>query len=171
MKARLKQGLSLAHRICPRWLKSYLSRQAPSSKPPRSFSLLRWRSQVWQYSGLGSKEIAVLEACLIGVISGLAAVLLKQSVGVLGTLRVRQVELGWVWLPLIGALGGFLAGWLSQTFGPETTGSGIPQVKAALSRVPLALNLRVATVKLLSTLLVMGSGDRKSTRLNSSHRT
>jgi CIC family chloride channel protein len=68
------------------------------------------------------------------------------------------VELGWVWLPLIGALGGFLAGWLSQTFGPETTGSGIPQVKAALSRVPLALNLRVATVKLLSTLLVMGSG-------------
>jgi chloride channel protein, CIC family len=158
MKARLKRGISLAHRLCPPWLKSYLPDVPRSSKPSRSSLLLRWRSSFWQYSRLGSKEIAVLEACLIGLVSGLAAVLLKQSVGVLGTFRVRQVELGWVWLPLIGALGGFLAGWLSQNFAPETTGSGIPQVKAALSRVPLALNLRVATVKLLSTLLVMGSG-------------
>ncbi|MGA0198618.1 MAG: chloride channel protein, partial [Prochlorotrichaceae cyanobacterium] len=121
-------------------------------------SNLRWRSQVLQQLGLNPKETAVLEACLIGLVSGVAAVLLKQSVGILGTLRVRQVELGWVWLPLIGALGGFLAGWLSQTFAVETTGSGIPQVKAALARVPQALNLRVAGVKLLSTLLVMGSG-------------
>ena len=122
-------------------------------------------SRSWQQwtaplrSGLKSKELAVLEACLIGLVSGIAAVLLKQGVGVLGTWRVQvSLEGSWFLLPLMGAVGGFLAGWLTQNLAPETSGSGIPQVKAALAHWPIALNLRVALVKMTSTLLVMGSG-------------
>jgi H+/Cl- antiporter ClcA len=37
-------------------------------------------------------------------------------------------------------------------------GSGVLQVKAALADRPLAMNLRVALVKLVSTILALGSG-------------
>lgn len=61
-------------------------------------------------------------------------------------------------LPAVGLVGGWLAGWLVQRFAPEASGSGIPQVKAVLAKVTMALNLRVAVVKLLSGILTLGSG-------------
>ncbi len=110
---------------------------------------------------LKPKRIAIFEACIIGLVSGLAAVLLKQGVNWLGSLRIYSTALGlpaWLVLPLIGLTGGTLAGWLVQRFAPEASGSGIPQVKAALAYVPMPLNLRIAVVKLISTILVIGSG-------------
>ncbi|MBW4542724.1 MAG: chloride channel protein [Myxacorys chilensis ATA2-1-KO14] len=106
------------------------------------------------------KQLAVLEACVIGLVSGLAAVLLKQGAGFLSGWRLHtaQVYPAWIVLPLIGIVGGFLAGILIERIAPEASGSGIPQVKAALGGVSIALNLRVAIVKLLSTLLSLGSG-------------
>lgn len=64
----------------------------------------------------------------------------------------------WLVLPLVGLSGGLLVGWLIQRLAPEASGSGIPQVKAALAYVPIALNLRVALVKLAVTMLSLGSG-------------
>jgi CIC family chloride channel protein len=109
---------------------------------------------------IGSRRLAIFEAGVIGLVSGLAAVLLKQSVGWLGGWRIyaSQQPTSWILLPAIGGLGGFLAGWLIERFAPETAGSGIPQVKAALSNVPIALNLRVALIKLVSVILTLGSG-------------
>ncbi|MBE9177814.1 chloride channel protein [Oculatella sp. LEGE 06141] len=109
---------------------------------------------------LGSKRLAIFEACVIGVVSGLAAVLLKQGVGWLGGWRVYASYAfpAWITLPLIGLVGGFLAGWLVERLAPEAAGSGIPQVKAALANVPIALNLRVAIAKMMSVILIMGSG-------------
>jgi chloride channel protein, CIC family len=109
---------------------------------------------------IGSKRLAIFEACVIGVVSGLAAVLLKQGVGWLGAWRVYasyQFPLG-IALPIIGLLGGWVAGWLVERLAPEAAGSGIPQVKAALANVPIALNLRVALAKLVTVILVIGSG-------------
>lgn len=109
---------------------------------------------------LQPKRLAVLEACLIGLVAGLAAVLLKQGIGWLGTWRVQTAQLlpAWVVLPAIGLGGGLLAGLLVEWVAPETSGSGIPQVKAVLARVPMALDLRVALVKLVSGMLALGSG-------------
>lgn len=109
---------------------------------------------------LRPKRMAILEACLIGLVSGLAAVLLKQGVAWLAELRLHQVQLSpaWLILPLIGLVGGYLSGLLVERFAPEAAGSGIPQVKAALGYVPIALDGRVALVKLASTLLSLGSG-------------
>ncbi len=106
------------------------------------------------------QRIAALEAIIIGLVSGLCAVILKQGVGWLGTWRVHLASQfpAWIVLPMIGLIGGWLAGWLVENFAPEATGSGIPQVKAVLSKVPMALNLRVATIKLLSGMLTLGSG-------------
>jgi len=106
------------------------------------------------------KNLAILEACIIGLVSGLAAVALKQGVGWLGGWRVYGAHLlpAWLMLPGIGLLGGLLSGWMVERLAPGTSGSGIPQVKAALAAVPTPLDFRVAAVKLLSTIVALGSG-------------
>ncbi len=108
----------------------------------------------------GSKRFAIAEACVIGLVSGLAAVMLKQSVGWLGGWRVQWSHqfTDWLVLSLFGLLGGGLAGVLVERLAPEAAGSGIPQVKAVLANVAIALNLRVALVKLASVILTLGAG-------------
>ncbi len=109
---------------------------------------------------LRPKQIAIFEACAIGLISALAAVSLKQSVLWLEGWRVGLTGIypAWLVLPLVGIVGGGLSGLLVERFAPEATGSGIPQVKAALGYVPIALDLRVAVVKWLGTCLSLGTG-------------
>ncbi|WP_068818447.1 chloride channel protein [Phormidesmis priestleyi] len=109
---------------------------------------------------LQPNQLAIFEACLIGLVSGLAAVSLKQGTGAIGEWRLHLAHQYPVWLvlPAVGSVGGFLCGLLIERAAPEATGSGIPQVKAALGHVSIALNARVAIVKLLSTLLSLGSG-------------
>lgn len=109
---------------------------------------------------LKPRRLAIFEACLIGLVAGIAGVLLKSGVGWLGSWRVATSTVipVWILLPSVGLLGGFLTGLLVERFAPETAGSGIPHVKAALSGVNLALDLRVAVAKLLTTILAVGSG-------------
>ncbi|MFN4797500.1 MAG: chloride channel protein [Pseudanabaena sp.] len=109
---------------------------------------------------LKPKRLAIFEACLIGVVAGLAAVMLKQGIGWIGGWRLQIANdlPAWIALPIIGLTGGYLSGFLIEQFAPEASGSGIPQVKAALGYVPIALNLRVAVVKIASTILALGSG-------------
>ncbi len=109
---------------------------------------------------LRPKNLAIFEACVIGLVSGLAAVSLKQGVGWLGSWRIYAASEFPVWLvlPGIGLVGGVLSGWLVERLAPETSGSGIPQVKAALASLPAPMNLRVAIVKLLGTILALGAG-------------
>ncbi len=122
----------------------------------RSFSL----PNQLRHFFISSKRLAIFEACVIGLVSGLAAVSLKWSVGWLGGWRVQTAYQfpAWIVLPVMGLVGGWLAGFLTERLAPEAAGSGIPQVKAALANVPIALNLRVAIVKLVSVILVIGSG-------------
>ncbi len=109
---------------------------------------------------LRPRQIAILEACLIGLIAGLAAVILKQTVGTLGGLRQHLAGQypALIVLPLIGTIGGGLSGWLIARFSPTAAGSGIPQVKMALAGIPTPLTLKLALVKLLSTILTLSSG-------------
>ncbi|NER84052.1 MAG: CBS domain-containing protein, partial [Leptolyngbya sp. SIO1D8] len=106
----------------------------------------------------GSKRVAFLEACIIGGVSGLAAVALKQSIEILMTWRLNNAVPLWLLLPSVGIVGGVASGWLLERVAPEATGSGIPQVKAALGYVDIPLNLRVALAKLFSTILALGAG-------------
>lgn len=109
---------------------------------------------------LTPKRLAILEAILIGLVAALAAVLLKESIHWLGGWRLKEALALPVWLliPTVGLVGGLLVGLLVERTAPEALGSGVPQVKAALAYVPIALNLRVAVVKLVSTTLALGSG-------------
>jgi len=103
-------------------------------------------------------NIGVLEACLIGLVAALGAVLLKNGVGLVGSLRVAAAGEHPYYLPLFGLAGGTIAGILMQYIVPEASGSGIPQTKAALNGVPMPMGLRAATVKLLGCIASLGSG-------------
>jgi CIC family chloride channel protein len=107
-----------------------------------------------------SPRYALLQACFIGVFSALAALLLKEGVGWLGAYRLKLVD-AWgasVALPLLGLCLGAMAGWLVEQLSPTAGGGGIPQVKAALARFPVPLSLRVAIIKIIGTILVLGAG-------------
>ncbi len=130
-----------------------------------AFSQLTERFRRW----LQPQRLTFVEACLIGLISGLAAVLLQHGIGWLGTWRLFWAAhappfLGLAHAPpilvlaSIGAVGGFASGLLIERFAPEASGSGIPQVKAALGQFPVRLNGQVAWVKLTSGILALGSG-------------
>ncbi|MEB3267725.1 MAG: chloride channel protein, partial [Leptolyngbya sp.] len=105
----------------------------------------------------GPKRIAIAEACVIGLVSGLAAVLLKQGVELITHWRLANPLPLWLLLPGLGLAGGVFAGWLGEVC-PQVSGSGVPQVKAVLGYVDTPLNLRLALMKLASTTLALGSG-------------
>lgn len=109
---------------------------------------------------LRPKRLAIFEACLIGLVSGLAALLLAQGVGWLGGWRQQATLLipAYIALPLIGAIGGFSAGLIVDRLAPAASGSGMTEVKAVLAQVPMPLNLRIALVKLVSATLVLAAG-------------
>ncbi|NET11149.1 MAG: ClC family H(+)/Cl(-) exchange transporter [Symploca sp. SIO2B6] len=117
------------------------------------------KAQIRQFT-LRPKQFAIVEACGIGVVSGLAAVFLKGGASWLANQRIALASHdGMVWtLPLVGLVGGWLVGLLVERVAPSAAGSGIPQVKTALAKGSVVLNLRVAIAKLLSVILVMGSG-------------
>lgn len=114
----------------------------------------------------GPTNINLLEACIIGLVAAIGAVLLKDGVGFLGGWRIGGVDFAtahfgqwhFLFLPVVGLLGGLVAGALIQFVAPEATGSGIPQVKAAIMGVPQDLGLRTAAVKLVSCVVALGSG-------------
>jgi CIC family chloride channel protein len=106
------------------------------------------------------RRLAIMQACIIGLASGLSAYLLSFGVGQLGAWRVHEsyIHSAKIVLPLIGFVGGLIAGWLVEKFGPETSGSGIPQIKAIIGGVTLPLNMRTALVKLVGGIVALGSG-------------
>ncbi|HEY9871103.1 MAG TPA: chloride channel protein, partial [Candidatus Obscuribacterales bacterium] len=106
------------------------------------------------------RRLAVVESCLIGLAAGLAAVAVKQGVGLLGGLRLNLAIQypAWLALPLFGLAGGLIAGLLVEHVCPETAGSGIPQVKALLKGAPVKFSLRLVWVKLLGGVSALGSG-------------
>ncbi|BAU66456.1 Chloride channel core [Stanieria sp. NIES-3757] len=118
-----------------------------------------FKSRVLARSSIDNRY-ALIEACLIGILSGLAALLLKQGIGWLGGWRIKTAyEYGAIiTLPITGLVFGTLAGWAIEILSPAAAGGGIPQVKAALARYPMPLNLRVALVKAVGTILVLGAG-------------
>jgi CIC family chloride channel protein len=123
-------------------------------------NLRQWfKSQHFGRSAIDNRY-ALLVACLIGILSALAAIILKLGIGWLGGWRVHLVANSspLLVLPLGGFLLGYTAGWILDHFSPAAAGGGIPQVKAALAKYPLPLSWRVALVKMVGAILILGGG-------------
>ncbi len=61
-------------------------------------------------------------------------------------------------LPIFGALGGAIAGYLIKNIAPAAKGSGVSQIMGFLRHKKVPMNIRVGLVKLISGIIAIGSG-------------
>jgi len=96
----------------------------------------------------------------IGIGVGVAIWIYGQEIAAVNGLRLQLAAVlpRWLALPLVGLLGGALAGALITSLEPAAKGSGIVQVLLYLRGVPMPMGWRVAVVKLLASGLAIGSG-------------
>lgn len=103
---------------------------------------------------------------LVGLIAGLIAVAFKVAIEYVNEWRGELV--GWAhtlptWLGIlfpiaVGATGAGVGVWLVQRFAPETSGSGIPHLKAVLHRLRGMHWPRILWVKFVAGIASIGSG-------------
>ena len=118
-------------------------------------------------TGYFLQEIArskiVLQAILVGLISGLLVVLFKISINKLFS-YVQNFTLHFDLLhrclifPFITTLGGLVSGILVFKFAPETRGSGIPFVKMVMARMGKITRIRSIVVKFIAGVAGIGTG-------------
>ena len=100
----------------------------------------------------------ILQALLVGLISGLLVVLFKYSITELFN-YIQKLTLNLKFLfPLITALGGLVSGYLVCKFAPEAKGSGIPYVKASLLHLGNLTRVRSIFVKFFGGIASIGTG-------------
>ena len=118
-----------------------------------------WKSKYFARDSI-STRYALVQACLIGIFSALAALLLKEGINFVGTYRLQMTsKWGAIYvLPLFGLILGVVAGLFVEYVSPSAAGGGVPQVKAVLNYLKIPLSLRVAIVKIIGTILVLGAG-------------
>lgn len=112
------------------------------------------------------KEIArgkiILQAVLVGLISGLFVVLFRLAIGFVGNFAYPEFVrtdfvLRLICFPLICALGGLVSGIFVKAV-PEIKGSGIPYVKMVLTRMGCFIRLRTIVAKFLGGAVAIGTG-------------
>jgi CIC family chloride channel protein len=104
-------------------------------------------------------------AIVVGVLAGFVAVAFTRALVVTDDLRtalITRAQAFGIWgLPvpvLVAVLGGGVAVLLVRTLAPETSGSGIPQLKAVLHLLQSMRGLRVLAVKFAGGVVGIGSG-------------
>ncbi len=61
-------------------------------------------------------------------------------------------------LPIFGAVGGAIAGYLIKNIAPAAKGSGVSQIMGFLRHKKVPMNIKVGLVKLISGIIAIGSG-------------
>lgn len=100
-------------------------------------------------------------AAVIGVGAGLGAVLLIKSLELVadGVAELHDALGGYeAWLLLTVPVAIWLAWWLTERFGPEAAGHGIPQIIAAIRVRGGRIPLRIAPLKIAATAITIGAG-------------
>lgn len=123
--------------------------------------------KIFQKTGYFLQEIArskiILQAVMVGLISGLLVVFFKVSINKLFEFIqnfISQFNLSHKLLifPLITTLGGLISGVLVFKFAPETKGSGIPFVKMVMARMGNITRVRTIVIKFLAGVAGIGTG-------------
>ncbi len=102
----------------------------------------------------------ILALILTGLGAALTGILFKTGIHALENYRSNLLEYlpRWIVLPILGALGGLIAGSLIKNFAPAAKGAGVSHIIAFLRHKPVPMGLRVGIVKLIAGIIAIGSG-------------
>ncbi len=102
----------------------------------------------------------ILALILTGLGAALTGILFKTGIHALENYRSNLLGYmpRWIVLPILGALGGLIAGSLIQNFAPSAKGAGVSHIIAFLRHKPVPMGLRVGIVKLFAGIIAIGSG-------------
>ena len=111
---------------------------------------------------LSMKRQTILLAFLVGLLTGIFGFAFKYSIAVIST-NVSHIASNptewWEWLyyPLIGFVGACIAG-IAVQYVPESSGSGIPEVRLALARPGVGVKRRNILAKFFGGIAGIGTG-------------
>lgn len=104
-------------------------------------------------------------AALVGVLAGLVAVAFRRTLMIAdelrdGFLQAAHTHPGWGWIlaMVLGCVGAGLSVGMVRRLAPETSGSGIPHLKAVLHHLRGMVWQRVLAVKFVAGVIGIGSG-------------
>ena len=124
--------------------------QKTRSNSSRSIKkLLKQRSLVVAFSLL-----------LTGLGASITSIFFKTGIYFINNWRLALLDQlpSLVVLPLFGAVGGAIAGYLIKNIAPAAKGSGVSQIMGFLRHKKVPMNIKVGFVKLISGIIAIGSG-------------
>ena len=133
---------------------------------PAQTGVAEARSEIQEYFEVSHEQHKLFpRAALVGLCAGTVAVIFRALLAGADALRNQLIQwtytlptLGWVLPMMFSAAGASVAAVLVFRYAPETSGSGIPHLKAVLHRLRDLTWGRVLIVKMISGVLAIGSG-------------
>ncbi len=104
--------------------------------------------------------VVVISLLLTGLGASITSISFKTGIYFINNWRLTLLDQfpSIAVLPIFGAIGGALAGFLIKNFAPAAKGSGVSQIMGFLRHKKVPMNLKVGLVKLISGIIAIGSG-------------
>ncbi len=104
--------------------------------------------------------VVVFSLLLTGLGASITSIFFKTGIYFINNWRLALLDQfpSIAVLPIFGALGGAIAGYLIKNIAPAAKGSGVSQIMGFLRHKKVPMNIRVGLVKLTSGIIAIGSG-------------
>ncbi len=104
--------------------------------------------------------VVVFSLLLTGLGASITSIFFKTGIYFINNWRLALLDQfpSITVLPIFGALGGAIAGYLIKNIAPAAKGSGVSQIMGFLRHKKVPMNIKVGLVKLISGIVAIGSG-------------
>ncbi len=104
--------------------------------------------------------VVVFSLLLTGLGASITSIFFKTGIYFINNWRLALLDQfpSITVLPIFGALGGAVAGYLIKNIAPAAKGSGVSQIMGFLRHKKVPMNIKVGLVKLISGIIAIGSG-------------
>ena len=104
--------------------------------------------------------VVAISLVLTGLGASITSIFFKTGIYFINNWRLELLDKfpSFAVLPIFGAIGGALSGFLIKEIAPAAKGSGVSQIMGYLRHKQVPMNLKVGLVKLISGILAIGSG-------------
>jgi len=104
--------------------------------------------------------VVVFSLLLTGLGASITSIFFKTGIYFINNWRLTLLDQfpSIAILPIFGALGGAIAGYLIKNIAPAAKGSGVSQIMGFLRHKKVPMNIKVGLVKLTSGIIAIGSG-------------